>query len=190
MKTKIALVVGHRKGAQGAWGNAGVSEWQFNSKLAEEIKDELERRGAPVDVRIFYRDDMPGGYGEKMKRLHKRIDKWGADYSISMHFNAAGKQDVNGHEVLYCSKRGKKVAKVFDAHLDAALNNRDRNILKRGRKDRGGGFLCRGKSVCVLVEPFFAAHQDKFMPGGPMRKALRRAYVRAIEEIAEWNLPY
>jgi len=180
---KIALVVGHRKGAQGAWGNAGVSEWAFNKRLAEDIRRDLGGN-EEVDVRIFFRDDLPGGYGEKMKRLHKRIDTWGADYSISMHFNAAGKESVTGHEVLYCSKRGKKAAKIFDKYFDRYLKNRDRNILKRGRKDRGGGFLCRGKSICVLVEPFFAAHQKQFMPGLPMWDELRQAYVDAIKEIA------
>ena len=181
---KIALVIGHRKGAQGAWGNAGVSEFAFNTQLAEEIRLQLGGSES-VDVRLFFRDNLPGGYGEKMKRLHKRIDEWGADYSISMHFNAAGKESVNGHEVLYCSKRGKRAAKIFDKYLDRYLKNRDRNILKRRRRDRGGGFLCRGKSVCVLVEPFFAAHQKEFMPGRSLRDELRHAYVDAILEIAE-----
>jgi N-acetylmuramoyl-L-alanine amidase len=182
MKTKVALVVGHRKGAQGAWGNAGWSEYRYNKRLAEYIEDRL-RSSDDVKVKIFYRDDMTGGYGEKMKRLHKRIDKWGADYSVSMHFNAAGKESVNGHEVLYCSKMGKKAAKVFDAALDRHLNNQDRSIKRRRRKERGGGFLCRGRSVCVLVEPFFAAHQDEYMPGTEGWERLATAYVEAVEEL-------
>jgi N-acetylmuramoyl-L-alanine amidase len=185
MSKKIALVVGHRKGAQGAWGSAGVSEFSFNARLAEDVKERLERVGFHGEVKIFFRDDMPGGYGEKMKRLHKRIDEWGADYSIAMHFNAAGKESVTGHEVLYCSKRGKKMAKIFDGELDHSLQNLDRQILKRGRKDRGGGFLCRGKSVCVLVEPFFAAHQRKYMPGTPGYDSLLSAYTNAIVKIAD-----
>ncbi|ADV46446.1 N-acetylmuramoyl-L-alanine amidase family protein [Nitratifractor salsuginis] len=182
---KIALVVGHRKNAQGAWGNAGVSEFKYNSHLAEAIKDKLDQVGFGGEVKIFFRDDLPGGYGEKMKRLHKRIDEWGADYSVSMHFNAAGRQDVNGHEVLYCSKTGRKVAEIFDEALDHSLKNKDRKIKKKTRKDRGGGFLCRGKSVCVLVEPFFAAHQKEYMPGTPGYDALLHAYANAIIRTAK-----
>jgi len=183
-RTKVALVVGHRKGAQGAWGNAGVSEWRYNDRMAEYLADRLRRSGA-VEVRVFHRDELPGGYGEKMKRLHRRIDDWGADYAVSMHFNAAGKESVNGHEVLYCSKRGEKAARIFDAALDRHLKNRDRGIKRRGRKERGGGFLCRGRSVCVLVEPFFAAHQKEYMPGTDGWDALSDAYIEAIETLAK-----
>jgi len=176
---KVALVVGHRKHAQGAWGNAGMSEWVFNSRLARRIKERLD--GSGVETKIFYRDERPGGYGERMKRLHRRIDDWGADYSISLHFNAAGDSRVNGHEVLYCSKAGKRAAKILNDSFSRLLPaSRDRGIKKRTRKQRGGGFLCRGRSVCVLAEPFFAAHQDKFVPGIHGWDALVDAYVDAI----------
>jgi len=184
MKKRVAIVIGHRSKAKGAWGNAGESEFNYNSALAKELKDTLvdSRR---VDTKIFYRDNMPGGYGEKMKRLHKRIDNWGADYSISLHFNAAGREDINGHEVLYCSKRGRKLAKKLDNLFDKYLDNRDRKIKKVTRKDRGGGFLCQGNSVCVLAEPFFAAHQKKFMPGSEGYNNLIYAYKEFIEWLGE-----
>ena len=180
---KVALVVGHRKKSQGAWGNAGWSEYRFNSKLAKKIKKTLS--SDDIAVKIFYRDDEWGGYGEKMKRLHKRIDEWGSDYSISMHFNAASSVMVAGHEVLYCSKRGKKAAEILNREFAKALGSADRGIKRRGRGDRGGGFLCRGRSACILAEPFFAAHQDRYMPGTDGWEALAGAYVSAIEKIVE-----
>lgn len=181
---KVALVVGHRSLKKGAYGNAGVSEFDYNSALAKEIKKAL-KDSKDVEIEIFYRDNLFGGYGEKMKRLHKRIDEWGADYSISLHFNAAGREDINGHEVLYCSSRGKKLAKKLNKLFTKYLGNKDRKIKKRTKKQRGGGFLCRGKSVCVLAEPFFAAHQKKFMPGTDGYNNLLIAYLGFIDWLGE-----
>lgn len=164
--TKIALVVGHRKDNQGAVGNDGESEWEYNNKLAKKLHKKF-----PNNTKIFYRKTGPGGYSEKMKELHKRIDAWGADYSISMHFNAAGNPAVDGHEVLYCSKAGKKVAEILNNNFNKYLDNKDRGIKKCTKSERGGGFLCRGKSVCVLGEPFFAAHKTKY--GKEVYKAYR-----------------
>jgi len=178
---KVALVVGHRSKAQGAWGSAGLSEWEYNRQMAKYVNRLIMDHPIPgVEVKIFYRDDLPGGYGEKMKRLHKRIDEWGADYSISMHFNAAGKEEVNGHEVLYCSKRGKRVAKMMDEILAKFLENKERGIKRVRRKDRGGGFLCQGRSVCILVEPFFAAHQHKYIISQEGWNHLANAYYELI----------
>jgi len=181
-KKKVALVVGHRKRKPGAYGNAGLSEFQYNSILVNDIFSSL-LGSDDVDVRIFYRDDKPGGYGEKMKRLHKRIDAWGADFSISFHFNACDKTWVNGHEILYCSNAGRRAAKILDKHFDKNLNNRDRNIKRRKKNQRGGGFLCRGRSVCVISEPFFASHQDKFVRGTDGYEVLKKSYIDAIKEI-------
>ena len=121
---------------------------------------------------VFHRSETIKGYGEKMKDLHKRIDEWGAEVSVSFHFNAFGVEAVNGHEILYHSKGGKKLAKKMDKIFDIYLDNRDRNIKQRNRKQRGGGFLSRGKSLCILVEPFFASHQDRFMDGGERQNLL------------------
>lgn len=182
--TKVAIVVGHRDKARGAWGNAGLSEFGFNSLVAEALEDGFADHDK-VEVKVFFRDNLRGGYGEKMKRLHKRIDEWGADYSLSLHFNAAGKEDVTGHEVLYCSKSGKKIAKKLDELFDKYLKNRDRKIKRVAFNQRGGGFLCRGKSVCVLAEPFFAAHQNLYMLGGSGWFALIGAYSAFIEWLGE-----
>jgi len=171
---KIALVVGHRKGKQGAYGSVGLSEWRYNGILAVDLVEVAQQNG--IDACVFFRDEMPGGYGERMNRLHERIDAWGADISISLHFNAAGRDDINGHEILYCSHRGRVIAEMLDSEFDRCLKNRDRNIKRRTRKQRGGGFLCRGKSVCILVEPFFAAHQHKFVKGTDGYADMLRAY--------------
>lgn len=135
------------------------------------------------DLAIFQRKDTLSGYTERMKDLHRRIDTWGADISISLHFNASSKTYVNGHEILYCSKSGKAIAKKLDVKLDQYLNNNHRNLKKVTQKQRGGGFLCHGKSVCILAEPFFASHQHKYVKYGEERENLLTAIAEFIDEL-------
>jgi N-acetylmuramoyl-L-alanine amidase len=116
-----------------------------------------------------------------MKDLHKRIDEYGAGVSISLHFNANA-TNAKGHEILYYSKGGKKVAEILDKEFDK-LGNRDRDIKKKSKGDRGGGFLARGRSKCVIAEPFFASEQKDFMPGTFTYTKLVDAYVNAIVKI-------
>jgi len=177
---KIALVIGHRSLKQGAYGNAGVSEFAFYNRYIEELLPQLPK---DKSYAIFRRKDDLSGYSERMQELHSRIDEWGADISISFHFNAFGNTIVNGHEILYCSKNGEKLAKSLDEKFDKYLNNSDRNIKKLTMEDRGGGFVCRGKSICILVEPFFAAHQSEFMLGGAQRQAMSKALIEFIKEL-------
>ncbi|NKQ40040.1 MAG: hypothetical protein HF962_00500 [Sulfurovum sp.] len=162
MSMKVALVVGHRYGSQGAYGSAGVSEYRYYDELLLPV---LLPKLPERKVKVFYRQDRPG-YTKNMKQLHKEMDKWGADYRISLHFNASANPKVNGHEVLYNENdtKSKNLAIATDRILDKHLKNRDRNIVGRYR-GRGGGFLRRGKGINILIEPFFAAHQHGFMPG-------------------------
>ena len=181
---KLALVIGHRSGAKGAYGNMGISEHDFYTKFVPELVKRLEHEKFEHEYKVFYRfNDGGNGYTERMKDLHKRIDSWGAKVSISFHFNAAGNESINGHEILYCSNNGHDLAIGLDELFDAYLDNRDRNIKKRTKKQRGGGFLCRGKSTCVLIEPFFAAHQNRFIEGSDMREPLKNALVDFISTL-------
>jgi len=178
---KIALVIGHRKSSQGAYGSMGISEYSFYKEFVMELLDYL------IDdnyIKVFERKDKGSGYSERMRDLHRRIDHWGADISISFHFNGSSKQEVNGHEILYCSKKGKRIALRLDEKLDQYLPNNDRNIKKRTSKQRGGGFLCRGKSTCILIEPFFASHQSLYVRSGEERQNLISAISEFINELS------
>ncbi len=176
---RIAIVVGHRKNSQGAVGSVGTSEYKLNTEVAKRISSRVSKH----KIKIFYRRDDLSGYTERMKDLHKRIDEWGADVSVSLHFNAASNPQANGHEVLYCSSKGKKLAKKLNDKFTKYLGNKDRGIKHKTKGDRGGGFLCRGKSVCILAEPFFAAHQKKYMNGSIPSNILVSSYVDFIEEL-------
>ncbi len=181
---KWAFVIGHSSLKKGAYGNMGISEFDFYRDFVFELMKRLDNEKiAGQKYQTFYREDKLSGYSERMIELHDRIDTWGADISISFHFNAAGKEYINGHEILYCSNAGHNLAVDLDELFDAYLKNNDRNIKKRSKHDRGGGFLCRGKSVCILVEPFFAAHQNRYVCGGDMREPLKNAFVDFIASL-------
>jgi len=178
---KVALVVGHRYGSQGAYGSAGYSEYRYYDELfLPALVSSLSHKD---QVKIFHRQNR-SGYTRNMKALHKEIDDWGADYAVSFHFDAADSRSANGHTVLYNERDRKSLllAKMFDKSFDTKLRNKDRNLLGR-YKGRGGGFLRRGKTVNVLLEPFFASHQKGFMPGTVGYEALLSAVGDVLAEI-------
>jgi len=180
---KIALVIGHRSKSQGAYGNMMISEYLFYKEFMEELIEGgyLTKKNK---YQVFERTNKKRGYGERMRDLHTRIDEWGADISVSLHFNASVKPSVTGHEILYCSKAGEKLARKLDSKLDKYLDNRDRNLKKRTRKQRGGGFLCRGKSTCILVEPFFASSQHLYVKNGVKRDDLLSSVADFLNELS------
>ncbi len=169
---KIALVTGHDISNQGAYGNMGISEFQFMDELLSEMSlgDYF-----PEDIEFghFYRSADIHGYSNKMIDLHHRIDKWGADISIEFHFNSFSSDLVQGHEVLYCSSSGRGIANALNKCMDDRLNNLSRGIKKVSGSDRGAGFCCRGNSLAIIIEPFFGAHQHKFMHGKDQREQLK-----------------
>ena len=157
-----------------------MSEYIYWSEFLDELKDKLPGHH---EYKIFRRPTNKKGYGSRMAALHAKIDKWGADLSVSFHFNAANNPDVDGHEVLYCSKKGRYYAGLMNDVFNDYLSNRDRGIKRKRRKDRGGGFLCRGRSVCILIEPYFASHQIFYTPGKRGYYELQNAFVDFFDSV-------
>ena len=179
---KIALIIGHDANEQGAYGNMGKSEFDFNHEF---IRDLFFLRLLPEkhEYNRFYRSANIDDYGNKMIDLHKKIDEWGADVSIEFHFNSFHRAEVTGNEVLYCSSAGMKIAsKLNDAFINN-LENKNRGIKKVSGNDRGAGFCCRGKSLAIISEPFFGAHQSKFSHDGNQRKALFDSFVEFLNSL-------
>jgi len=177
---KIALVIGHNGKRQGAYGSKGISEWQFNSVLIEEILNQVNTKAC---IKVFKRSAALSGYTKEMIALHKELDEWGSDITISFHFNAALNENVNGNEVLYMSTGGKRVAEIFNVKFSEYLPNNKRGVKRLYTGDRGYGFVGRGQSKCVILEPFFASHQHQYVEGGIYRDRLVDAIVEAIEEL-------
>ncbi len=179
---KIALVIGHDMDKQGAYGNMGISEFAFSDELLSEMAND-NMFPDKHEYGVFYRSADIKGYSNKMKALHRDIDKWKADVSIEFHFNSFSNKDVHGHEVLYCSKKGKQIAKKLNKAYDKYLPTSNRGIKKVSKKHRGGGFCCRGRSLAIIAEPYFAAHQDAFVSGGDLRSSLKKALMKFFETL-------
>jgi len=181
---KIALVVGHRSRSQGAYGNAGKSEWAFYNDLVQEIVDAA--KGMNVNLKVFHRKESGHGYTQRMKHIHKEIDAWGGNISISCHFNASSNASANGHEVLHCaySRTSARYARTMNDIFSRHLANRNRGTKSRKKSQRGGGFLCRGKSYCILIEPFFASHQSDYMPHTRGRNDLINSFLEFFDTVS------
>ncbi len=178
---KIALVVGHDAIKRGAYGNMGESEWHFNDVLI----NDLFFKGLPKKhtYRRFYRDADIKGYSHQMTDLHKRLDDWGAELSIEFHFNSFSNKSVHGHEVLYCSFGAGVYANELNKSLDKHLPTSNRGIKQVTKKNRGGGFCCRGNSLAIIIEPFFGSNQYRFVHNGDLRDDLLSAIIEFIEDI-------
>jgi len=176
-KTKIALTIGHDENNQGAYGSEGISEYEFN----DELIFSLDLVG--IKHTIFYRNEKIIGYSAQMTDLHSRIDEWGADISIEFHFNSFSNQAVHGHEVLYCSSGGQHIAELLNDAYDRHLPTSNRGIKKVSMSDKGGGFCCRGKSLAIIAEPFFSAHQFRFVEGGDLRESLKYAITEFLSQL-------
>ena len=179
---KIALVIGHDIDNQGAYGNSGISEFRFNDLLLSDM-GAAKMFPDKHEYALFYRSTNTKKYSRKMKELHKRLDAWGADISIEFHFNSFSNRDVHGHEVLYCSKQGKKIANKLNDSYDKHLPTSNRGIKKVTKKQKGGWFCCIGKSVSIIAEPFFSAHQERFVWSGDMREPLKKSLQEFFETL-------
>lgn len=176
---RIALCIGHNERSQGAVGSSGVSEYTFNKDFLGELLPYLP---PTHEYRVFERKPL-GSYSAEQDDLAKQIAEWGdCDIAIEFHFNASANSNVSGHEILYLSDKGKTLAEKLDKKFDEHLNNSDRNI-KRRASGNGYGFLSRGAYTSIIVEPFFAAHQYRFLGDGDLLQPLIASYKDFFAEL-------
>lgn len=93
---RVAIIVGHTKSSQGATSYTGESEYSWNTKVANFMKDEFDKLG--VESKIFFRDGI-GMSG--VAREMAEDGNW--DLSIELHFNAYSKVAL-GCEILIAEK--------------------------------------------------------------------------------------
>jgi len=170
---RICLIPGHDAKSKGAIGSEGISEWDFNDSLINDMWFMLPKKHTYY---VLHRNADIKGYTNQMVDLHERIDKLEIDVSVEFHFNGSDNPNVNGHEVLYCSETGSKVATKLNDEFNKWLPNSNRGTKQIDSNDSGGGFCCRGKSVAIIAEPFFNSRQNLYAVNGEYRKALKLAY--------------
>jgi len=153
---KVAICVGHNAKYQGAISESGVTEYIFNSAIANLLCYHF--RDTDYKVKQFHRPPIKS-YRKQIKALAKEVNKFNPDVAIELHFNA-GNSKARGHEVLYLgsSEIGLKYAKKLDDIFNSLLPNKDRGVKPIYKGGRGYRFLSEIYSPTLIAEPFFAGN--------------------------------
>jgi len=155
----IAICVGHsRPNDSGAASVTGVTEWDYNSELADMIGDRLS---SPYKIYSTY---CGSNYWSAMRWLAKKLKKDKVDAAIELHFNAATPK-ATGHEWLYwnTSQNGRLFARALrDSFEDCFPQLRSRGIKPKQKGSRGAGFLRLTHCPAVIAEPFFGTNNEDF----------------------------
>lgn len=172
MSPDVAIVVGHRPGAQGARAVDGTTEFIEMSEVAGLLAVALDARG--YESVVVFRDDHRGG----LQDLPGKANATDARMCVSLHFNSARSRSAQGSEVLYAagSARGRELAEAVQAAQVLALGLPDRGLKAIPRDGRGGIILWRTSMPCVLLEPVFGSNAE----GWAVYKERRQLWIEAV----------
>lgn len=157
---KINISIGHSSKDKGAVSKCKQhTEFDFNTTLAQLIKDELVKKG----YEVILTNRLTHGGGTGMSADVKAINATEADISVELHANAFN-NEASGCETLhwYRSKNGKKLAQCIQNEMVAALGNKDRGIKSINSKGRGATVLKETNMAMVITEPFFIDNPTDF----------------------------
>lgn len=157
-KLKVAVVVGHNEENQGYFSTIlGKTEYELMTEVAEEMYHPL------IDFKIFYRKPS-STYPKEIKEVYNRVDDWGADLSIELHFNAFdSKSNRIGHGTETLSSGSVKsliLAECLQNSMIDVLKLKDRGVKVVTKRHRGGKSLHYGKAPAALIEPFFGDEKE------------------------------
>lgn len=160
---RVAICVGHsRIGDRGAVSVGKVSEWVYNSEVAEALRWKLERAGVEVDIISSYPRQT---YRAAMKWLAGRMQGKEYDCTVELHFNSSGKA-ANGYEYLHLkgSTLGKRLALCLSAAHNRIVggHQRNRGVHQVSAGQRGYSFLKSVPPPAVICEPFFGSNEDEW----------------------------
>jgi len=148
-----ALIVGHRRSAQGASGH-GITEWSWWMDSAQYLAGAMGERG--LSVAVVERADTRSGYRE----LPGRVLALEPRCAVSLHLNAAI-ASATGTETLTAAGDAEdlRLATHVQAAMVGALGLRDRGVKPIPRDHRGASLLFGLWTVpCCLIEPAFVSN--------------------------------
>lgn len=157
-KIRCIIDVGHSEQSQGAANKkTGITEWQFNSKLASDIQNKFSTNQNNIEIVITGRSkDI-----KTISDLVNTIEDLEPDFVISLHCNAFNEK-ASGFEVLIDSeeiadgqKEDLEMADILISHLGMVIPIKNRGIKKLKKQDRGGYQLYHMLDSNVIVESFF-----------------------------------
>ena len=162
---RIGLVIGHRRGAQGANSVDLISEYAFWKTYLHTIISQLPEHH---EYKIFERYDSDGrSYSQRIASVVENVNNWDADLVISFHFNSAGNENAEGYEILTTNYSvSKKYASDLLSWFDNELSGDNRGNKVLNGRGRGYGFLKPTHMPSMIVEPFFGSSRadwDSFL---------------------------
>jgi N-acetylmuramoyl-L-alanine amidase len=182
MSRRVALIIGHDAADEGAVRcTDGVQEYSWNKDLANRIW-KLD----PQMFEIFHIDPSLG-YSASIRDVYERVDAWGCDLSIELHFNAAASGSATGTETFSSGSRGSlKFAQAIHGAMVEALELRDRGVKIRNRKKKGRGYLSlvSGHAPAVLIEPYFGSNPSDCRRADERKQQLAEAIHEAVRGLA------
>ncbi len=171
---KRLLVVGHSAAKSGAVNlSSGVSEFDFNSKLAARI-GELVLANPRIQLSVIYR--------KSYRRLPEEVNTLNPDFCLSLHCNAFDTQ-TSGTQTLYYHtyEQSKALAEVVQREIVKCLGLRDRGVVGVTDSGRGAHILKNIKAPCVIVESFFIDNDLDVKRANERFEDLARSFARFIQ---------
>lgn len=152
---KVAIVVGHRSKAKGAYSLfLKLHEYDFNFSVADRLADIAD---------IYERPNTPFvSEATRIKKLTAEINKQKYDLVIELHFNAAADSRAHGCTALHyvTNEKTKKICKRYIFEM-TSVGLRNRNPIPISSKfERGGVFITNCKADAILLEPFFGSNKN------------------------------
>jgi len=174
MGPDVAIVVGHRFGAQGARAVDGTTEWVEMREVAELLAIALDYRD--YESAVVLRDDRSTG----LSTLPAKVNQTGARICVSLHFNGSRSRRAQGSEVLYAagSARGRELAHAIQDKQALVLGLPDRGLKAVPKDGRGGRILWGTQMPAVVVEPVFGSEAR----GWATYKERRPAWIAALAD--------
>jgi N-acetylmuramoyl-L-alanine amidase len=182
---RLAVIVGHNSKAQGASAlpPIGKSEFAFNTKVAEEMKEEASHYN--IVAEIFFRK-ASASFSSEIREAYAAVAAWRPDGAIELHFNSADNASASRSEVL--CRPNDTDTQAFAGHVLTAivdlLGLKNGGVKLTKPQDRGGTSLHALPDVpTILVEPFFGSNKsDCVRVASVGQEALALAYLRGSRD--------
>ncbi len=144
----IVIDAGHGGFDPGAIGASGIREDELNLKVAKQLQQELEDKGATVIMTRSTDDAIAKTKDDDMAERRRIIEESDSDIVISIHMNSHTDSKISGPLVLFMpgSDNGKRLAENI---MDSI--NKELNADGKARSD-DLYILKSGNQPCVLVE--------------------------------------
>lgn len=152
---KAAILVGHRASKPGAKSEyLGKTEFQFNSEIAERLKDVAD---------VYYRPEGSNSDRLMIEKVVAEINQTDYDIVIELHFNSHTNTSANGCECLYyhTNAKGMALANYFVNEVSGRIGIKKRRLIPiDSTGQRGGTFIVKCAATALLVEPFFGSNAE------------------------------